>query len=672
MKRKLYLLLWAYLFFNCLSLQAQRKLTFRIADFELEEEDLTARNEKYQEKDPDGDFYAIVKVKTDNPDDDLKAYKFDFGTYIDVKKTEKHDDALWIWVRQGAKKISVHREGYAAINQQKLGLTIQKGCTYNMLLSAQMPEVKHRILQFKVTPANEGAIVKVKREDSNDDFELWGTVDASGGKAQRLETGVVYLYEVTAEHYDKTEGRIMLTNDTDNYVETVTLKPNFGFLEVADEHGIVGAEIIVNDRKIGTVPYTAKDRWDVRDDYRIMISAGELYKTFNGTFSIKKGETTRLTPKLESNFAETTITVPDSAEILVEGVSRGHGKWTGPLRAGTYNVECRLDDKYRPTRRQITIKPDLAETFQMDAPTPITGSIYVNSNPLGATIQIDGKNAGQTPKELKEVLIGQHTIRIVSDGYGIEEKAVEVKEGQTSEVEFQLRREARFTINAQPQAHLTLDGKDVGLTPYSFDGASGDFDIRLDQRKYKTYHKKTTLQASDPEQTIRLQRIYQLPTSFFLGTGFQLGTLMGFNVHGGAYIKKFNVEVFATIGLSKETVYMNYLDGSASVDENLKATIIGGRLGYGFAVGSRWRITPQIGCGALTVKSDDVTATAFCATIGCRVDYALTSFLGINLTPEGQFAVSKKDVFTQISDLSSKVNGWGTGGGVRIGLYCFF
>lgn len=501
------------LLLGCLPLQAQQRLRFRIVDFELAEEDLTAQNEKYQELDPDGDRYAIVKVTSDNPDDDLKAYKFDFGTYIDVKKTEPHDDALWIWVRQGAKKISIRREGYTAINQHSLGLTIQKGRTYNLQLSAQMPEVKHRILQFKVTPADEGAIVKVKREDSDGDYELWGAVDAEGSKDRRLQTGMVYLYEITAEHYDKTMGRIVLTYADENYVEAVTLKPNFGYLEVADEYGIAGAEIYVNDKKIGTVPYTKKDRWDVGENYRIMISNGELYKTYNSTFSIRKGETTRLTPKLESNFAETTITVDNNAEIFIEGQSRGHGKWTGPLRAGTYNVECRLDNRYRSTRRQITIKPDEAETFQMDAPTPITGSIYVTSNPSGAHIELDGKDAGQTPKELRDVLIGQHTVRVLRDGYRAEEKNVAVTEGKTAEAEFQLRDEARFTIQSQPRARLTLNGKDVGLTPYSFDGASGEYDIRLNCNKYKTYHQKTTLRASAPEQTYRLQRLYQFPTS---------------------------------------------------------------------------------------------------------------------------------------------------------------
>lgn len=646
----------------------QQRLKFSIANFELDPFDQTATNKAYEKIDGSGARYSIIKVTSDNPDDDLRAFNFNFGNLR--HEVKERDGELWVYVQKNAKIVTITREGYNPVNRHALPVTIGEGKVYVMQLSVQEREVKHRILQFKVTPANEGAIVKVKREDSGGDYELWGAVDAAGGKAQRLETGVVYLYEITAEHYDKTMGRIVLTYADENYVEAVTLKPNFGYLEVADEHGIAGAEIYVNDKKLGIIP--CKERLDVGTGHRVMI-ASELYKTYSTTVDIRKGETTRIAPQLESNFAETTITVPDSAEIFIEGTSRGRGKWTGPLKAGIYTVECRRGDSYRPSRRQITIKPNEAETFTMDAPTPILSSIFVNSTPLGATIQIDGNEVGKTPKEVRDILIGQHSVRVLYEGLRPEEKMVEVTEGKTTEVAFQLHDEARFTIKSEPQTRLILDGKDVGLTPYSFEGSSGDYDILLECRRYKTYHQKTALRASAPEQTFRLQRLYQLPTSFYLGAGFQAGTLMGGNAHVGAYISNINIEAYGTMGIAKETVFLNStLDGYESLEDNLKATLLGGRVGYGIIVGSKLRFTPQVGAASLTVKGDEMTATALCATVGCRVDYALTSFLGINLTPEGQFAVSKKDVFTQISDFSSKVKGWGTGAGVRLGLYLYF
>ena len=83
----------------------------------------------------------------------------------------------------------------------------------------------------------------------------------------------------------------------------MSLIPNFGTLVVEDKYGIAGAEIYVNDRKIGTIPYTSPEPWPVGDNYRIVVSKGDMYKTYSGTFSIRKGETTRISPQLEADFA---------------------------------------------------------------------------------------------------------------------------------------------------------------------------------------------------------------------------------------------------------------------------------------------------------------------------------------------------------------------------------
>lgn len=405
--------------------------------------------------------------------------------------------------------------------------------------------------------------------------------------------------------------------------------------------------------------------------YNYRIVATDYYEA-NGQFVLKdrtKMHTENVT--LRPKFANVTLQVNADADIYVDGELGGKRTWTGHLNFGTYTVECRQEN-HRPTSQFITVRENGESTFQLLPPIPITGTLSVLSHPLGAAITIDGRDYGKTPRIIDSLLIGQHTIRLQHEGYRLEEQTAEVKEGQTTEMEVTLLDQAHFTINAQPQARLTLNGKDVGQTPYSFDGSSGEYDIRLDCRRYKTFHQKATLQASAPEQTFRLQRIFQMPTSFYLGAGFHAGMLMGGNAHVGAYISNINVEAYGTMGLAQETVFINYTDGKASQTNDLKATLLGGRVGYGITINPRLRITPQVGAASLTVKGGDITATALCATLGCRIDYALTSFLGVNLTPEGQFVLSRKDVFKQLSDLSSKVKGWGTGVGARIGIYLYF
>lgn len=282
------LLLWA----SAPSLHAQ-SLTFRVAEFGIDQFDMTAQEaERY---DVDGRLYALVKVTSDIENDDLNAFKFDFGYLESIK--EMHDGELWLFVQRNAKRMTITREGYKKV--EHTFQAIQAGRTYRLHLSVQTPEVKRRVLQFKVDPADEGAIVKVKREDSNEDFQLWGAVDAGGTIDRLLPTGG-YLYEVSADNYVKATGMVNLTYDSGIMVERVKLMPNFGLLQLNDEYGIAGAEVYIDDKKVGTIPLEPL-RLACRDGYHLMLSKGELYKTFSTTFDIRQGETTVLSPKISKS-----------------------------------------------------------------------------------------------------------------------------------------------------------------------------------------------------------------------------------------------------------------------------------------------------------------------------------------------------------------------------------
>ena len=55
----------------------------------------------------------------------------------------------------------------------------------------------------------------------------------------------------------------------------------------------------------------------------------------------------------------------------------------------------------------------------ISAEPPVTpmGSLSVASDPAGAALYIDGQFAGKTPVDLKELMPGDHPVRIVQDGY---------------------------------------------------------------------------------------------------------------------------------------------------------------------------------------------------------------------------------------------------------------
>ena len=653
-----------------------QELKFFITDFELDQLDMTAK--EIARDDGDGSLYAIIKVTSDIEDDNLNDFKFDFGYMKSM--TEVHDGELWVFVQRNAKNVTIRRDGYKTLQKYNLKQTIKAGCTYVMKLSVQQPKVVHRVLQFKVTPSGEGAIVKVKPEDSSEDYELWGTVDASGSIDRLLNTGV-YLYEVSADNYITSQGRIQLVNGQDNHVENVSLTPNFGFLEVDNTYGIAGAEIYINNKKVGTIPYKS-GRMECGEDYKIMISNGEMYKTYNSTFAIRRGETTKLSPRLESNFAETTIKVDGNAEIFVNGESKGRGSWTGPLRAGTYNVVCRLY-RHTDTEKQITVKPDFAETFVMDNPTPIEGSIYVRSTPSGARILIDGKETSYvTPQNIPNILIGEHEVSIMLANHKAEMQTVMVKEGETTTVDVKLSDIAEMKISSNPSgATLYVDNESKGTTPYIADMASGEYLIRLEKKHYETFSKRVHLDSSHPEQTFKLNRQYMGKFQFYAQPMVQVGSYMSIGIAAGAYIHKFNVEADFLYGLSStEEIYETTISSSSwtsysqinsyEYHSKLSSWYFGGRVGYGLKVGTRIRITPQWGIGLLQVNG--IPCYSVNSSIGARADWTLANHIGLVLAPEYSFPLQKSKTFNKVTDVLSKVNGWAGGFNVRLGVNIFF
>jgi len=94
------------------------------------------------------------------------------------------------------------------------------------------------------------------------------------------------------------------------------------------------------------------------------------------------------------------------------------------------------------------------------SPGPTTGSIQVNSNPTGAQVFLDGNDTGKTTSTtLTDISPGNHTVRLVKEGYLDYEESVSVTAGQTA------------TVNATLTEIIT--GDYVFITKWGSEG-SGD------------------------------------------------------------------------------------------------------------------------------------------------------------------------------------------------------
>jgi hypothetical protein len=541
--KQIVLLALLMVLFGSLTIEAQQKQKFSIVKFEFDPFDTTPQNKLYEKIDGSGFRYAIIKVNSTTPDDNLKAYNFNFGNLKSI--VEQHDNELWIYVQKNAKLVTISRDGYMTINKYDLKTTIEEGKVYVMTLNSARAIAQTQMVQFKITPANAGAVITIKGTKDNAMEEMFGTTDATGSAAKALELGT-YTYRVIANNYYISEGRFTLSNHTVTHEETVNLR---------------------------------------------------------------------------ANFSEITLQVDDDADIYVNNELKGNRSWTGTLRSGDYLVECRKAN-HQTSSQYITVKENDNQTFKLISPSPITGTLALTSSPLGANVTIDGKNYGTTPVNVNSLVTGSHKVTLSSDGYKEESRTFIIQENQTTAL--------NVILNSNSKAGVT-----------------------------KTLPQKIQ-QADSP-----------LYSGYIQASG-QAGMMMGFGGNAGAYIYGFNAEAYITMAIGKQLIHLYNVETLEDLEANISGMMFGGKLGYGIKVSSKVRVTPQLGVGILNIKGGDLGSNAICATAGARVEIAFGKRFGVSLTPEGQFAVSKKEVFKRLEEISDKIKHWGTGANIRIGVFVIF
>ena len=267
---------------------------------------------------------------------------------------------------------------------------------------------------FTITPKNAWF------EIDNENVEL-----TEGVGTKRLRNGS-YTYRVSAKDYHSEEGEFIVKDG--KFEKSITLKPAFGWLNIESTGELSGAEVYVDDERIGTVPI--KNYQLKSGTHNVRINK-QMYKTYRGTVVIQDNTPLSYKPVLEPNFANVTITIDSDsgASIYIDETYRGSGTWSGKLEIGSHVFEARKDGHRKILREVVISAENREQSFTLPKPEPIYGTLTVTSTPMLATVLVDGKSIGQTPVT-EEVIIGKHNIMVKKDGYNSQNIAVTIVEGK--------------------------------------------------------------------------------------------------------------------------------------------------------------------------------------------------------------------------------------------------
>jgi hypothetical protein len=124
----------------------------------------------------------------------------------------------------------------------------------------------------------------------------------------------------------------------------------------------------------------------------------------------------------------------DGARVYVDGRLLGKTPLEDPipLPAGKHKLKA-TKAGYGTVQLKFTIRPRRKTELQVDL-LPYSGLVKFSSNVEGAEVYVDSKLLGQTPL-VREVVVGDHAVMIVKDGFNDFEADLNVKAGKKHFIE---------------------------------------------------------------------------------------------------------------------------------------------------------------------------------------------------------------------------------------------
>ncbi len=257
-----------------------------------------------------------------------------------------------------------------------------------------------------------------------------------------------------------------------NYLPMTVRLADYGIdaIEAKTTYTMVLKEENLKEEKCGVVmhikPYDAVVKVDgvtlkttADGNYHVNLPKGEHVCNFSamGYNSASKMVTTgkgveELSVELESILAEINIVSETStAEILIDSVSKGIGRWTGKLMPGKHSIEVRQEG-YTPTTKSMIFYQKEKRSVTIPKLKAITGILNVTTIPLGCKVFIDGEDVGRTPCLINDVVYGRHLLNLELDSCGLKrQKEIEVfvKDKAEQRISYELVQQEKMDHYAQ-------------------------------------------------------------------------------------------------------------------------------------------------------------------------------------------------------------------------------
>jgi uncharacterized protein (TIGR02145 family) len=349
-------------------------------------------------KDQDGNLCAIIKVVTTQT-----GFRFDFGISGVVDKVQKPSE-IWLYVPYGVKRLTISHEIFGLLRNYEIPVPIEKAKVYELVLAVG------KVTTTVTGP--ESVWLTLRSTPDGADAYVDDILKGATPRAVKLLPGKhSYRIEKALHHTDN--GEIVITGQEKDGKKdlTVTLRPAFGTIKFSTQPEL-GATVLVNNEETGkTTPFSMK----LKSGTHTITFKKENYQPRSFELTVKDGDVIEKSEKLFSNAANVTITAQNDADIYVDGKYVGKGSYQGVISAGVVTFEAKKEGYYSD-KKEKDIAINEVNTINL-SPQPMVGSVEVLSEPIDATVFLNGLEKGTTPITLRNLMIGKYELKLEKEGY---------------------------------------------------------------------------------------------------------------------------------------------------------------------------------------------------------------------------------------------------------------
>jgi len=173
------------------------------------------------------------------------------------------------------------------------------------------------------------------------------------------------------------------------------------------------------------------------------------------------GKNQQLAIVLKPAWAELLVTTePEAAGVYVKGKLLGQTPLKTELLQGSHEIQLKLEGFKTVSIKQIVEagKNITLNKFELE---PVDGVLVLSSVPSAASIVVDGKFSGTTPKKLMLSANAEHSLELSKAGYATAKKSINLKPDEERTIDVALTSEmGTIFLTIRPaDATTLLDGK---------------------------------------------------------------------------------------------------------------------------------------------------------------------------------------------------------------------